>query len=234
MNEEHRPLLAALQGIIERTYRLPRIVADPAAFIIGDAGLRRFYAEVDGGPAGGEAGDREGGLHRTGARVLVRDPGGHPRLALYYPDSLVRHLEQRDPRRGIDDENIDAFAVLVEELDHLLMIASRAARRRPVSLLELEIHAGVTKYLVVIHFLGRLVGRRRLSEFHRAWARHHMFGKYARGDGGGRTRYREAARLARRYVSWLERLPVPARLEELPDFDRRGLADQVGLIERVA
>jgi hypothetical protein len=229
MSNDSRPLLPVLQGIIERTYGMPRVVADPGLFLIGDAGIRAFHRHPEG-----MTGEQEAAVHRAGARVLVRDPEGSPRLAVYYPDSLVRHLERYDPRRGIDDGNIDAFAVLVEELDHLLVIASRAARRRPVALLELEIHAGVTKYLVVVHFLGRLIGRRRLSEFHRVWARHHLFGKYAAGRGENESRYREAARLARRYVSWLERLPLPVRRAELLDFDRRGLADQVGWIERVA
>jgi hypothetical protein len=235
MSNPNRPLLPDLQGIIERTYGMPRVIADPGAFLIGDAGLRAFHAghgQVGGGGSWGQEEDES--VHRTGARVLVRHHEGSPRIAVYYPDSLVRHLERHDPRRGIDDDNIDAFAVLVEELDHLLVIASRAALRRSVSLLELEIHAGVTKYLVVIHFLGRLVGRRRLSEFHRLWARHHLFGKYAAGRGENESRYLEAARLARRYVSWLDRLSVPARRAELLDFDRRGLAEKVGWIERVA
>lgn len=234
MQQEHGPLFQALQGIIERTYGMPKVIADSGAFLIGDAGLRVFYLDAEGGRSEGWRSEDGPTVHHTGARVLVRGSEGNPRLALYYPDSLVRHLERHDPRRGIDDENIDAFAVLVEELDHLLVIASRAARRRPVSLLELEIHAGVTKYLVVIHFLGRLVSRRRLSEFHRVWARHHLFGKYAGGRGERESRYLEAARLAGRYVHWLDRLPVPARLAELVDFDRRGLAEQVGWIERVA
>jgi len=234
MHEKNRPLLPALQGIIERTYGMPKVIADTGVFLIGDAGLRAFYRYPWQDSHGDANGAHGATVHPTGARVLVRNMEGSPRLAVYYPDSLVRHLEQRDPRRGIDDDNIDAFAVLIEELDHLLVIASRTARRRPVSLLELEIHAGVTKYLVVTHFLGSLVGRRRLSEFHRVWARHHLFGKYAAGHGEHESRYLEAARLAGRYVSWLDRLPVPARLAELLEFDRRGLAEQVGWIERVA
>jgi hypothetical protein len=227
MTIDNRPLLAVLQGIIQRTYGMPRLWTDPGLFLVGDTGLRRFY----GRPL---QGSEEAVVHRVGARVLVRNSGGSPRLAVYYPDALVRHLETHDPRRGIDDHNIDAFAILIEELDHLLVIASRAARHRPVALLELEIHAGVTKYLVVVHFLGRLIRRRRLSEFHRLWARHHVFGKYAPGDGPEETRYLEAARLAHRYVTWLERLPALERRAELLKFDRRGLADQVGWIERVA
>jgi hypothetical protein len=225
---DDQPLLQVLQGIIERTFGMPRVLGDAGHYLVGDTGLRTFYGHI--------APDRERPsiVHRAGARVLVRERDGDQRLAVYYPDALVRHLEIHDPRRGIDDGNIDAFAVLVEELDHLLVIASRTARGRPVALLELEIHAGVTKYLVVVHFLGRLVGRRRLSEFHRIWARHHLFGKYVAGGDPDERRYQDAARLARRYVAWLESLPLARRRAELLDFDRRGLAEQVGWIERVA
>jgi hypothetical protein len=73
-----------------------------------------------------------------------------------------------------------------------------------------------------------------LSEFHRAWARHHVFGKYASGGDPESSRYREAARLARRYITWLETLPAYGRRAELLEFDRRGLGEQVGWIERVA
>jgi hypothetical protein len=154
------------------------------------------------------------------------------RVALYYPDRLVRHLESHDPREGLDDGNIDAFATFVEELDHLLTLASRAEARRPVTLLELELHAGVTKYLVVMHFIGRLTGRRRISDFHRRWARHHLFEKYEQGSGVDARRYRDAARLAGRYVGWLERLGISLRRAELARFHARGLAEQVRFIEQ--
>src|SRR5262245_37828592 len=226
-NPTQRPLLPLLQGVIERTYSMPRVIPAAATYLIGDRGLRRFYA-------GPESAEHQGDGDEVGARVLVRGPGEVVRAALYYPDALVRHLERHDPRHGVDDGNIDAFAILVEELDHLLVIASRSARRRPVTLLELELHAGVTKYLVVVHFLGRLTGRRRVSQFHRVWARHHVFGKYREGAAGAEARYHEAARLAFRFVRWLDRLGVPERRRALVEFDRRGLADQVGFIERVA
>jgi hypothetical protein len=178
------------------------------------------------------AGSSEEGSPGLGARILVRSSSDPIRVALYYPDRLVRHLERHDPRVGLDDGNIDAFATLVEELDHLLTLASRAEARRPVTLLELELHAGVTKYLLVMHFIGRLTGRRRVSDFHRRWARHHLFEKYDQGPGDDAIRYREAARLAGRYVGWLERLGVSLRRAELARFHGRGLAEQVRFIEQ--
>jgi hypothetical protein len=214
------PLLRLLQAVIERSYGMPRLVEDAGRFLIGDGGYRLLYA--------GRLSEDDGARPR--ARLLVRSGDATLRASLYYPDALVRHLERHDPRAGIGDENIDAFATFVEELDHLLLLASRAAEGRSVTLLELEHHAAVTKYLLVVHFLGRLTGRRRVSEFHRLWARHHVFEKYAGPRDGEAGRYHEAARLAGRYVRILERLTAADRRTELPSFHRRAFGDQVRLI----
>ncbi len=218
-------LLPVLQSIIERSYGMPRIVENAGAFLIGDYGLRSLYRVRLSGPPQESL---------TGARLLVRADPILLRVALYYPDALVRHLERNDPRTGIGDDNIDAFATLVEELDHLLTLASRAAAGRSVSLLELEHHAAVTKYLLVVHFLGRLTGRRRVPAFYRAWARHHILEKYAAGTGEERARYREAARMAGRYLDYFDRLPDLARGAELRAFHSRTLGEQVSLLARAA
>ena len=210
------PLLPVLQSIIERTYGLEPLKGGVAPFLVGDAGLRALHRR-DGG-----AGDLEMGRPRL---LLRRHPGGY-RAVVYYPDALVRHLEVHDPRHGLDDANIDAFAMLVEELDHLLVVASRLAAGRGVRLVELEMHALVTKYLVVLHLLGRLTGRRRVSEFHRLWARHHLFEKYAAGPDGESRRYLDAARLASRYVGWLDRLAAGTRRAELRRFHARPFEEQ--------
>lgn len=216
MTPRHSPLVPVLQSMIERTYGLPPLEGGVAPFLIGDAGLRALY-----GP-GGRGGDLEPGRPRL---LLRRDWSGY-RAVVYYPDALVRHLERHDPRHGLDDRNIDAFAMLVEELDHLLVVASRFGAGRSVRLVELEMHAMVTKYLVVLHLLGRLTGRRRISEFHRVWARHHLFEKYAREPEAEARRYLDAARLARRYVAWLDGLSAAARHTELRRFHDRPFEEQ--------
>jgi hypothetical protein len=213
-------LLPILQSVIERSYGMHRVVGDAGRFLIGERGYRLLY--------GGR--ESEDGGEQPRARLLVRSLDSGLRAALYYPDALVLHLERHDPRAGLGDDNIDAFATFVEELDHLLVVACRAASGRTVTLLELEHHAAVTKYLLVVHFLGRLTGRRRLSEFHRLWARHHLFEKYAdAGDEEG-ERYLEAARLAGRYVRILERLDDDARRDELIAFHERRFGEQLRLV----
>ncbi len=214
------PLLLTLKSIIERTYGMPRVIGDIAPFIVGDAGYLARYAGAEGPDA-------------AGARLLVRDAAGTLRVALYYPDALVRHLEQFNPLAGVGDVNIEAFAILVEELDHLLTLASRAAEGRPVRLLELEHHANVTKYLVVLHFLGKQAGRRRVPEALRIWARHHLFERYVLGGGEGESRYRHAAALARKYVRCLESMPAEARPAELRAYQRRPFSETFRLLANV-
>ena len=215
-----RPLLLTLKSIIERSYGMPRVIEDVAPFLIGDAAYRARYRGRDGSLPTAEA----------GARLLVRESGVPLRVVLYYPDALVRHLERHSPLRGVGEVNIEAFAVLVEELDHLLTLASRAAEGRPISLLELEHHANVTKYLVVVHFLGRQTGRRRLSDPLRRWARHHLFERYPAGGGEAASRYREAASLAGRYVHFLESLAEEERPRELRAYQRRSFSETYRLI----
>jgi hypothetical protein len=215
-----RSLLATLQGVIERSYGMPRVIDDVAPFVIGDAGYRSFYGGQAEAPPDAPA------------RLLVREGPEGLRAALYYPDALVRHLERHHPLSGLGDVNIDAFSAFIEELDHLLTLAWRAAERRPISLLELEHHANVTKYLVVVHVLGRQLRRRRLPESLRAWTRHHLFEKYADDRDGeeGQRRYQQAARLAGRYVLYLDRMSIDARHRELRTLQRRPLADTLRLV----
>jgi hypothetical protein len=214
-------LIQSIQGIIERTYRIPPVIADIAPYIIGDLGWRALYAARQG-PS------------RERASTLVRDLAGTLRAAVYYPDALIRHLERHDPAAGLGDVNIEAFSVLVEEVDHLLLLAHRASQRRPVSRIELEHHAFVTRYLVVVHFLGKQMRRRRIPEALRIWARHHLFGRHEEGEGEEGERYRSAARAARRYVDWIDRLPATGRRAELIAFQRRPFADTERILARVA
>ena len=197
-------LLHAVQGLLERTYGM-RTGLDAARFVIGDLGYRQFFLEV-----------RSGGPER-GARTLVRETEQGLRAALYFPDGMIERLEAHPPQRGLGEANVDAFAALVEEVDHLLCIADAAERDRPVSLLELELHADVSKALVLARFLGQ---GRPLDGARRTWLRYHLFhkGEWAGEGEGERERYREAARLALRFLDALESRPLAARLAALREF----------------
>jgi predicted alpha/beta-hydrolase family hydrolase len=217
-----QPLLDALCGLLRRTYALTAPLAPIGSYVIGDVGLRVLYTgSVD--EVRSESGE--------GARLLVRDTEAGVRACIYYPDAMIRTLEARPPQRGLNDDNVDAFAVLVEELDHLLVAAERAHAGRGVSLLELEVQANVSKHLVLSRFLLR--PGRRVAPERRAWLRGHLFHArtYCDGDDEVRTRYEDASRMALRFLDVLERKPRGHRLETLRRFHRASLAGKAELSE---
>jgi hypothetical protein len=218
------PLLSQLHQLIETSYDWTTGIDDVGRFVVGDEGYQKLY------------GHREvlGALPESllGARTLVAWEGGQVRLRVYYPDDLVRHLEVRNPIRRVDEENVSHFSVLIEELDHLLMLAWCARYRRPVRLLELEFHANITKYLVLIHFLGRLGRRTRIFPAQKQWVSLHLF------HGAGedlpppfQKRYETAARLASRFLRLLEQLPATERVRTLRRFARQSWEAQRRILD---
>ena len=214
------PLLDALCGLLRRTYALTAPLLPIGRYVIGDAGLRVLY------PKGQRDVRSEAG---EGARLLVRDTGDGVRACIYYPDAMIRRLEENPPQRGLDEDNVDAFAVLVEELDHLLVAAERAQAGRGVSLLELEVQANVSKDLVLSRFLSRR--GQCVDPVRRAWLRHHLFDArtYCDDDRSVRYRYDEASRLALKFLATLERTPRGRRVDRLRRFHRASLAGKVEL-----
>jgi hypothetical protein len=219
-------LLARLQSLIESTYDWTTGIHNLAQYVVGDYGYRIFYA-------GQEILEELPG-EEVGPRTLVTWRGGPVRLGVYYPDALVRHLEAINPLNEISDRNVVAFSLLVEELDHLLMLAWCARHGRDVRLMELEFHANVTKYFVLAHFLGRATRRARLTSAQRQWIHRHLF--WGIGEGlpePQNHRYRVAARLALRYVRSLENLAGMERLTVLRRFARWSWLNQRTCLESV-
>ena len=221
-------LLELTQGLIERTYGMPRVVDDVGRYVIGDHGYHRLYAGTPQVTV--PASDPEA----TAARTLVRETDEGLRICVYYPNALIRSLELHPPSRGLHDDNVDSFGVLVEELDHLLCLADRAKSERPVSLFELELHANVSKHLVLSRFLAGT--RKRILAKDRAWLRYHLFfkGAFTDREPGLGERYRDAARWALRFLGGLEGLPLPARIDTLRGFHRAGVDGKLQLIGGLA
>lgn len=228
-------LLEKLQGLIERTYDLSTGIDDIGAFVIGDEGLRALYGATSLADKVSEAAVipsrgavLEAPPQALTARTLVRQKGEELRLTLYYPDALVEHLENHPPLRALDERNVDAFAVFVEELDHLLHIAHRRRAGLSLTLLELEWQANVTKVEVVRHLLAKRLAPRPLGESEERWVRFHLLEKheFAEQEAEVLARYREAARLTRRTLDALEPLAPAERLAALRGFARRSFAEK--------
>jgi len=195
-------------------------------FVIGD---RRYLQHYDARFTEHAAATAGGG-----ARTFVRETPEGVRACIYYPDKLIRCLEQHPPQHGLFESNVDAFAVLVEELDHLLFIAERARLKRTVSLFELELHANVTKHLVLTRFLAGDTGK--LSTRARRWVFHHLFDKveYSDRDPAVRARYRDAARWSVRFLDLLARMAPTARVDTLRRFHGADVSGKLELIDRFA
>ena len=80
----------------------------------------------------------------------------------------------------------------------------------------------MTKFLVLALFVGRMRREPRLSPRDLTWIRWHLFekGEYTDPDTAVRARYRDASRLASRYVRRLDRMAPQARLHDLRLFHR--------------
>jgi hypothetical protein len=210
-------------GLIERTYRLQTGLAELAPFVIGDRGYRRLYVA----PADGQ---RIGCPDGQGARTLVRETADGVTGCIYFPDAMIRQLEAYPPQCGVREENLAPFATFVEEIDHLLVIAERSLERRPVSLFELELHANLSKYLVLARFLA---GRRpRMGDRQRFWLRHGLFDgvTFSDADPAVRERYREAALWAVRLIDGLAAEDPAATVEALRRFHSADVPGKLRLI----
>ena len=155
------------------------------------------------------------------------------RVCIYYPDGLIHRLELYPPQQGLGEENVEAFAALVEELDHLLLIAERSAQEREVTLFELELHANVSKHLVLSRFLAG--DGSRLSERRRRWLRLHLFDmlRFTDADPEVRARYRDAARWAVRFIDALPEIQPSSRITTLRAFHRATIQEKVRLIRSI-
>ncbi len=207
------PLIKELQRKIEKTYALDTGITNIEQYIIGDKGYEEFYAEEN---------IRTVVNSHSGAKVLIRDAGDTLKVSIYYPDELIRKLEGNDPRLGLHDDNIDLCASFVEELDHFLFIVQNYKQNRPFSLLELEIQANVTKYLVLKYFIALQNKSIKLSNFDKEYIRYHLFykRKYDIEDTSERKRYEDAGKFGMMYTKHIDLLPQEDRLRDLRQFSR--------------
>ncbi len=218
------PLLDTVHRLLARTYRIEAGLAELAPFVIGDLGYRLLY--------GSRPPTRWIGESACAARTLVREVGGAVHVRVYFPDALIRRLEQFPPQRGIGEPNVRAFATFVEEIDHLLLIAERARQERGVSLFELELHANVSQHLVLARFVAAADGA--VGPAARGWLRRQLFDDThdRRDEAPERARYREAVRQALRLIDALPALPPAERLPLLRRFHAADCAAKLELIDR--
>lgn len=218
-----RPLIDQLGALIEATYDLRTGLLPLGRFVVGEQGRDKLLGSR-------KLVDRVDGPH--GASLLLRERTDRRgwAAALYLPEHLVSSLERDDPRRRLHGGNVGPFATLVEEVDHLMTFTDRVCLHgAEVSMLELEWHAGVTKYVTLLHFVGRLRGRSHLTEPERRFVEEHLFhrGEFVSDDPAVQERYRTAERLTWRFARDLRARPPRERVRRLRRFHRAGPHDKL-------
>lgn len=79
-------------------------------------------------------------------------------IGIHIGDEIAESLAIADPRQGLDNSNLDAFCVVIEEISHFHLIVNRAIADRQVSKLELEYQGEIDKLLVCAMTLSQQAG----------------------------------------------------------------------------
>ncbi len=210
-------VLRALQGGLESMYRVETDL-DVCDFLLGQD---RGHWETERAP-------RE--------QLLIKQSDGELELGLFVDERTLENLELRDPRRRLDDHNLQDFLLAVEGVSHFVYVAHRARVERPVSAVELELQAEVDKYLVALLVSWSQVGEPPADLRERLFSRVTFCGDLSREE---RERYQLANGAANEYAASLEtRFVRPRAVEDLLSearrFYRKGLAEKLEHITQLA
>lgn len=180
-------------------------------------GVERFLVGREVAAAAGHA-------LRAPEELLVLEEQDGLSLGLYLDEAALA---------GAARGELGPLAQLAEGVSHFVYLATRAARGRPVSLLELEVQAEVDKFAVLLLALWRRDRRRRSRALRRRLYERVRY--HAHLEAHELTRYREANRLGAGYARWLEGrfvdgADVEGLLRELRASYRLGAGEKLGYL----
>ena len=210
-------LLRALQGGIESMYRVETDL-DVCDFLVGEDD--RLMMDVERMP-------RE--------QLFIKEAAGEIELGLFVDERTLENLELRDPRRRLDEHNLNDFLLAVEGVSHFVYLVHRARAERQVSAVELELQAEVDKYLCALLVGWQQTGEPPSELRKRLFQQVQFAGDLSQEE---RERYQLANAAADEYAASLESRFVATRavdelLSEVRHFYRKGLAEKLGHISRI-
>ncbi len=205
-------LLAQIQTLLERTY--DSIGVDLEACVVGTGRC------ADLTKLAGESAEKLSPDGRTFLRLM----GDQLYLALFFSPPVIAELEKNDPRESLNERNIAPLITFVEEIAHgvqaaLLFTAGEREIGSESFLRNLECQAKVDVYLVLSKFAHLLCGSP-IPKRVRAWLAQQVFDEsYRHFDSRKlRDRYRLSQQVAHRFITRLQRVPLPKRHAELRKF----------------
>ena len=217
-------LLSEIQEVLERTYSPSGI--DLGECLIGGQRSEQLAALCPGSE----------GLSRR-ARTYLRPSGNNLCIAIYYHPSLIRCLEEEDPRESISHRNVGALISFIEEITHGVhaALAFRAGWRRWDSeqfACGLEAQALVDTYFLLCRFCS-LLGGRPLEAGTRRWIRECLFSGEETHAGFDRLarRYRRARILAQDFLDMALTLDRSERVRLVRQFRRLSFPGKCRLVK---
>jgi hypothetical protein len=158
-------------------------------------------------------------------RTFFRMVEGDLRVGIYYDQRVIAALEHTNPQYGLNDENILAFMVFLEELDHAVHAALKFQEGRrdiysETFVRDLELQAKVDVYLILQMYVAHFNKPQKLTSDDRRWLRTCVFESdhLDYDEPVLRDRYRQTNRLARQYARYLDGLAASRRTVEIRRF----------------
>jgi len=78
---------------------------------------------------------------------------------VYFNSDLIQRILEQSPFQKLNQENLNDFLVLTEEVSHFHFVLNRYDRQIPVSKTEIEMQGEIDKWLVSSHLLNHQSGK---------------------------------------------------------------------------
>jgi hypothetical protein len=132
-------ILRRMQALLARLYDA-HVDHEPDEFLISD---RHELAGIIGTEA----------LGCSDEQVFIAEGGDGVRVGLFIDAQVLERLSEHDPLEHLTEDNLQDFCTALEGVSHFHYLLWSLARRRDVSLLELELQAEVDKYTSALTLL---------------------------------------------------------------------------------
>jgi hypothetical protein len=83
----------------------------------------------------------------TDEQLIIAEQSDAYGVSLFLDPALLERLQQADPIRKLDEENVADYLTALEGVSHFVYFAWNAGHDKSVSLLELELQAEIDKYV---------------------------------------------------------------------------------------
>jgi hypothetical protein len=213
-------LLREIQLLLERTYAPVPINLE--ACVIGESRCMALNQL---------AGEETPHL-ASGGRTFLRLAGDSLYVAIFYSRPIIEELEANDPRRALNERNISALIIFIEEIAHavqaaLLFQEGERTLDDENYACNLEAQARVDTYLVLSKFAHVICGGR-IPRRVGSWLRRQLFDTSYRHFATPRLRrrYGTAQKCALTFLRYLRQVPLSDRPRVLREFQSLAWAEK--------